>query len=154
MRRFSGRMPSTTTSTGGRVDAASLRAARLARGLSRAELSGLAGCSLASIANLEGGYLPKRSPVLARVLDALADGQSGDDATARRIRALLAALDAEADELRNADEGLSDATRAAVAAGHELAEALDALDGPRNDVAPGGNGRDGQESDEPARRTE
>ena len=51
----------TTTSQGGR-----LREDREAAGLTRAQLAGLAGCSLASLANIEQGAVPKHS----RVLDA------------------------------------------------------------------------------------
>jgi predicted transcriptional regulator len=48
-----------------------LRERRTRLGLSRARLAGLAGCSVTSIDNLEAGYVPSRSAVLARLLDVL-----------------------------------------------------------------------------------
>ena len=50
-----------------------LRAAREARGITRAQLAGLAQCSLASLDRIEQGAVPRRSAVLARAWDALAD---------------------------------------------------------------------------------
>jgi transcriptional regulator with XRE-family HTH domain len=44
-----------------------LRAARERAGLTRAELAQLAGCSLAHLANVEQGAVPRRSPTLDRV---------------------------------------------------------------------------------------
>lgn len=41
---------------------------RVAAGLTQRELAGEAGCSLAWIANAEGGYIPARSEILGRVL--------------------------------------------------------------------------------------
>jgi predicted transcriptional regulator len=48
-----------------------LRSWRRSAGLTQRQLAGLAGCSLAWIAAAEGGYIPKRSPTLSRVLDVL-----------------------------------------------------------------------------------
>jgi len=41
-----------------------LRKARVAAGLSRVQLAALTGCSLASLANIEQGAVPKQSQVL------------------------------------------------------------------------------------------
>jgi transcriptional regulator with XRE-family HTH domain len=46
----------------------SLRAARKAVGLTRAQLAGLTGCSVASLGWIEAGAVPKRSAVLERAL--------------------------------------------------------------------------------------
>jgi predicted transcriptional regulator len=51
--------------------AAELRARRERAGLTQRELAGLAGCSLASVANMEHGYIPRASVVLSRVLRVL-----------------------------------------------------------------------------------
>lgn len=64
---------------------ANLRDWREDAGLTQGRLAGLAGCSRAWIAIAEGGYIPKRSPTLSRVLDVLeeatespiADGDPG-----------------------------------------------------------------------------
>lgn len=53
-------MPTTTTSNAGR----DLRRARARAGLSRAQLAALAGYSLAALANIEQGAVPRRSRVL------------------------------------------------------------------------------------------
>lgn len=45
--------------------------ARESAGLTRAQLAGLAGCSLSSLAAIEQGAVPKRSRVLAAAWDAL-----------------------------------------------------------------------------------
>jgi transcriptional regulator with XRE-family HTH domain len=57
----------TTTGSGGQ----SLRAARESAGITRAQLAGLAGCSLASLAAIEQGATPRRSLVLDRAWAAL-----------------------------------------------------------------------------------
>jgi len=64
----------TTTEEAGHDLCERLRAARLEAGLSRAALAGRAECSLASVANLEAGYIPKRSDVLPRILAVLENG--------------------------------------------------------------------------------
>jgi transcriptional regulator with XRE-family HTH domain len=56
----------TTTSTAGA--GLNLRRDREQAGLTRAQLAHLAGCSLASLANIEQGAVPKRSEVLERAL--------------------------------------------------------------------------------------
>ena len=61
----------TTTSQAPTPDA--LREMRVAAGLTQRELAGHAGCSLAWIANAEGGYIPARSETLDRVLSVLND---------------------------------------------------------------------------------
>jgi len=48
-----------------------LRSKRLEAGLTQAELAGKAGCSLTFLANCESGYIPKKSPTYARILEAL-----------------------------------------------------------------------------------
>lgn len=53
------------------VSPAELRALRRAAGLTQRQLAGLAGCSPAWIMSAEGGYVPRRSAVLSRVLAAL-----------------------------------------------------------------------------------
>lgn len=53
------------------VGPADLRALRASAGLTQRQLAGLAGCSPAWVMTAEGGYVPRRSPTLARVLDAL-----------------------------------------------------------------------------------
>jgi transcriptional regulator with XRE-family HTH domain len=50
-----------------------LRAARERAGLTRAQLAGLAGCSLSTITNIEHGAVPRRSPILDRLWSVLAD---------------------------------------------------------------------------------
>jgi predicted transcriptional regulator len=47
--------------------ASELRAERERAGLTRAQLAGLAGCSLSTITNIEHGAVPRRSPTLDRV---------------------------------------------------------------------------------------
>jgi transcriptional regulator with XRE-family HTH domain len=64
-------MPSLTDRSS--VTGQDLRVARERAGLSRARLAGLAGCSPASVQNLEAGYAPKRSQVMERVQAALAE---------------------------------------------------------------------------------
>lgn len=61
-------MGTTTTSGAGR----DLREARERAGLTRVELAALAGCSLAQLASIEQGAVPKRSQVLRAALAALA----------------------------------------------------------------------------------
>jgi transcriptional regulator with XRE-family HTH domain len=74
-------MAATTTSETGR----DLRSARAEAGLTRAQLAGLTGCSLAALGNIEQGAVPKRSRVLDRalaVIDAvLDDGSTTSEAT-------------------------------------------------------------------------
>lgn len=53
-----------------------LRAAREALGISRAQLAGLADCSLASLDKIEQGAVPRRSRVLAQAWAALASARS------------------------------------------------------------------------------
>jgi len=48
-----------------------LRRARERLGLTRAQLATLAGCSLASLGNIEAGAVPRRSRVLARAWEAI-----------------------------------------------------------------------------------
>lgn len=64
-------MPNATITTRADRPARRLRERRLRLRLSRARLAGLARCSVTSIDNLEAGYVPTRSAVLARVLDVL-----------------------------------------------------------------------------------
>jgi predicted transcriptional regulator len=49
-----------------------LRAERTRLGISRAQLAGLADCSMAALGNIENGAVPKRSSVLERAFAALA----------------------------------------------------------------------------------
>lgn len=53
------------------VDPPALRGFRRAAGLTQRELAQAAGCSLSWIANAEGGYIPRTSDTLKRVLEAL-----------------------------------------------------------------------------------
>ena len=62
-------MPQAVTNRPTAVEPEELRRLRLAAGLTQRELSRLADCSLSWIANAEGGYIPKSSPTLARVLE-------------------------------------------------------------------------------------
>jgi hypothetical protein len=64
-------MCSSSTTQGGKDVARELRAARRAAEITRADLATLAGCPYASLSLLESGYLPRHSPVLARVRAAL-----------------------------------------------------------------------------------
>jgi transcriptional regulator with XRE-family HTH domain len=57
-------MTNTTTTHSG----LNLRSARKRAGLTRAQLAQLADCSLASLANIEQGAVPKHSAVLERAL--------------------------------------------------------------------------------------
>lgn len=63
----------TTTSRSGQDPSPirDLREAREQAGLTRAQLAGLTGCSLAALANIEQGAVPKRSRVLAAALSAI-----------------------------------------------------------------------------------
>jgi len=73
-------MAATTTSETGR----DLRSARAEAGLTRAQLAGLTGCSLAALGNIEQGAVPKRSRVLDRalaVIEAVLDGSTTSEAT-------------------------------------------------------------------------
>jgi predicted transcriptional regulator len=62
-----------TITTVGRGSVRELRQTREAAGLTRAQLAGLADCSMAFIANVEQGYVPKRSPTLEHIFDVLND---------------------------------------------------------------------------------
>lgn len=62
-------MPTTNTTSGGQ----DLRAARERVGLTRAQLAGLCGCSLGSLANIEQGAVPRHSRVLEAALAAIAE---------------------------------------------------------------------------------
>jgi len=73
-------MPTSTITTPSDRPAGELRDRRRRLRLSRARLAGLARCSVTSIDNLEAGYVPERSAVLARVLDIL-DRLEADAAT-------------------------------------------------------------------------
>lgn len=52
---------------------ASLRDKRTAAGLTIPQLAGLADCSTTGIRQIEEGYRPKRSPLLAHLYDVLDD---------------------------------------------------------------------------------
>jgi len=54
-----------------RTAGSDLREARTRLGVSRAELAGLADCSMAALGNIEQGAVPKRSRVLERAWQAL-----------------------------------------------------------------------------------
>lgn len=66
-----------TTTDRGRA----LRSAREAAGITRAHLAALADCSLASLAQIEQGAVPRRSRVLARAWQALAEIDPTDATT-------------------------------------------------------------------------
>lgn len=68
-------MATTTTSDRG----VNLRAAREQAGLTRVQLANLIGCSLAQLANIEQGAVPKRSEVLQAALEALGEHVEDDD---------------------------------------------------------------------------
>lgn len=70
-------MQATDTTKPASVVASELRRLRAQAGLTRAEVATLSGCSLSMLGSLESGWIPARSPVLARVLAVLAD-QSSD----------------------------------------------------------------------------
>lgn len=59
------------------VSAPRLRRMRIRAGHSQAALARLAGASLTSIKQFEGGYLPEISPVRQRVVDVLAKDVEG-----------------------------------------------------------------------------
>jgi predicted transcriptional regulator len=77
-------MPTSTIPTASDRPAGDLRERRRRLGLSRARLAGLARCSVTSIDNLEAGYVPERSGVLARVLDVLDQLEAHAPADAER----------------------------------------------------------------------
>lgn len=70
-------MTATTTSSRAGRD---LRAERKRAGLTRVQLAALVGCSLAQLANIEQGAIPKRSRVLEDAFAALADQHDDDPA--------------------------------------------------------------------------
>lgn len=61
------------------TDGVNLKHARQRAGLTRAQLAHLAGCSLASLANIEQGAIPKRSAVLKRALAVLAQQEASGE---------------------------------------------------------------------------
>ena len=69
----------TTITTPPSVGPKELRRRRLAAGLTQRRLATLADCSLSWLANAENGYIPRTSPVLLRVLDALAAARKNDN---------------------------------------------------------------------------
>lgn len=54
-----------------------LRERRVAAGLSQQRMAELAGCSVAIVGLLEGGYRPERSAVLPRIVRVLDERESG-----------------------------------------------------------------------------
>jgi transcriptional regulator with XRE-family HTH domain len=68
-------MAATTTSERG----GNLRTAREQAGLTRVQLANLIGCSLAQLANIEQGAVPKRSHVLRAALEAIGKHVKDDD---------------------------------------------------------------------------
>jgi transcriptional regulator with XRE-family HTH domain len=60
----------TTTNSNG--VSSGLRAARQAVGLTRAQLAGLAGCSVSSLGFIEAGAVPRHSQVLERAYEVIA----------------------------------------------------------------------------------
>ena len=62
---------SVATNTDTSVIGANLREARERAGLTRAQLAALAGCSLASLGNIEQGAVSRESRVLAAALEAI-----------------------------------------------------------------------------------
>jgi transcriptional regulator with XRE-family HTH domain len=72
-----GFMATTTTSARGRC----LRRARERAGLTRAQLASLIGCSLAQLANIEQGAVPKHSRVLEAAFDTIKSLEDDDPAT-------------------------------------------------------------------------
>jgi transcriptional regulator with XRE-family HTH domain len=66
-----------SNSTTSHQRATELRAERESAGLTRTKLAGLIGCSPTSLANIEGGAVPRRSAVLDRALAVLAAYEPG-----------------------------------------------------------------------------
>jgi predicted transcriptional regulator len=62
---------------------ADLRTARQRLGISRARLSAMADCSIATLAVIEQGYRPKRSEALERAWEVLDELAQPDDAPKR-----------------------------------------------------------------------
>ena len=54
-------------------EGAELRELRQRAGVSRAQLAGIASCSVTMIANIESGYVPARSGVVTRIRAALSE---------------------------------------------------------------------------------
>jgi transcriptional regulator with XRE-family HTH domain len=75
-------MLTTTQRTTIPAAASELRTARERVGLTRAQLAGLAGCSLSTITNIEHGAVPRRSAILDR-LQAILDGMSSQEEGSR-----------------------------------------------------------------------
>lgn len=64
-----------------------VRDTREALGLSRIQLSVLAGCSLTHVTNIEAGAVPRRSVVLERILHALNDvAMNGEEPPRQHVR--------------------------------------------------------------------
>jgi len=61
-------------------------ARRRAVGLTQTRLAGLAQCSRATVAMIEGGYLPRRSEVIPRIEAVLADAALNNEAPAGNRR--------------------------------------------------------------------
>lgn len=75
-----------------------IRARRKAAGLTREELAAQADCSLAWLAALERGCIPRRSAVLGRVLAVLdPTNDNGGPAKAAAVKTRESAPDAHAD---------------------------------------------------------
>ena len=64
-----------TTTTYTPTTGAEIRARREALSMTRAELVGRSGCSLAFVASVETGAVPKHSAAVARLLEALAEAE-------------------------------------------------------------------------------
>lgn len=76
------------------VSPAQLRTLRRSAGLTQREVAGLADCSLASVANMEHGYIPRNGAVLHRVLDVLNDERRpAEAAIGSAVDALIALID-------------------------------------------------------------
>lgn len=69
-------MTTTSEAAGAAVDPSELRRLRETAGLTQRELARQADCSLSWIANAEGGYVPRKSETLERVLRALTPSTS------------------------------------------------------------------------------
>jgi predicted transcriptional regulator len=65
----------TDVATAAKRASAELRQTRERVGLTRAQLAGLAGCSLSMLGAIEAGAVPRRSPTLDRVRAVLTDAE-------------------------------------------------------------------------------